>query len=827
MNKVKIGVIGSGFQADIHCASCRILGEDGEVVAVASPTLGRAQALADRHGIPGAYHDYRQMLAEPEIEMVTIAAPNHLHAEMVRHAAEAGKHVVCEKPLCLTLEEADAMIDICRAKGVLLLYGEELLFTPKYLKAKSMADEGAFGRIHLVKQSERHSGPHSPWFRDLRQAGGGVFMDMGCHGIAFCYWFLGRSPVATVYCQMNAQAAQGPEALEDNSLCILEFENGAIGLVENSWTRTGGMDDRIEVYGSRGLTLADLHMGNALPTYQRDRLRLCRREGARHQGLELSGLRRALQLRHASGVAPLCPLRARQGGADHDGRGRPRRAGGAARRLCLGRGRPQGRAAVPAEECPASRRSLARRAPQGRGRRPVSLAALGLDLGLSGARAAVVNEAGELLGSGRAAGKPWQGAPDIAERDPEEWYEEILAAGRMALGQAGDNAIAAIGIGALGPCPILLDAELKALAPAPLFSLDQRAEATRQQLIAAHGLSSEALGPDHALPKLFWWREHEPALIGRAKCVVDATGFLVARLTGRPAMDPITAEDYAAPGIASPVPLPPSARALSVAGSLLPGVAKRLGLPSGIPVAVGSYDSYVDIWGSGARKPGEGCIVLGSTLILGRLVAGPVEAPGLRCQPAIGEGRFLGGWTSAAGSLLDWSRELLGDGANDPASVASLMPGAGGLLVLPYFAGERAPVWDPAARGAILGATLATTREELARAMIDGVALSALDIAARLPDAGDAGQAWRLCRRRRAQRRAGPGSRGRPRPTADASRPCRRSDGPGAAGVRRHRPDRDAARRAQALTGRGASRALRAALPDLPRALSRARGSHA
>ncbi len=375
----------------------------------------------------------------------------------------------------------------------------------------------------------------------------------------------------------------------------------------------------------------------------------------------------------------------------------------------------------------------------------MSLAALGLDLGLSGARAAVVTEAGELLGSGRAAGKPWQGAPGIAERDPEEWYEEILAAGRMALGQAGDSVIAAIGIGALGPCPILLDAELNALAPAPLFSLDQRAEATRQQLIAAHGLSSQALGPDHALPKLFWLSEREPALIGRATCVVDATGFLVARLTGRPAMDPITAEDYAAPGIASPVPLAPSAKALSVAGSLLPGVAKRLGLPPGIPVAVGGYDSYVDIWGSGARKPGEGCIVLGSTLILGRIVAGPVEAPGLRCQPAIGEGRFLGGWTSAAGSLLDWSRELLGDDANDPASVASLMPGAGGLLVLPYFAGERAPVWDPAARGAILGATLATTRDELARAMIDGVALSALDIAARLPGAGDAGQAWRLC----------------------------------------------------------------------------------
>ena len=372
----------------------------------------------------------------------------------------------------------------------------------------------------------------------------------------------------------------------------------------------------------------------------------------------------------------------------------------------------------------------------------MSPAALGLDLGLSGARAAVVSESGELLGRGRVAGKPWQGG--LAERDPEEWYEETIAAGRMALDQAGHPGIAAIGIGALGPCPVLLDAGLRSLAPAPLFSLDQRAEATRQRLLAAHGLSSEALGPDHALPKLHWQREQDPALVGRATCVVDAAGFLVARLTGRPVMDPITTEDYAAPGIPSPVSPPPAVRADSVAGSLLPGTAERLGLPSGIPVAVGSYDSYVDIWGSGARKPGDRCIVLGSTLILGQVVAGPEEVPGLRCQPHIGEGRFLGGWTSTAGSLLDWSRGLFLDGAADAQALASLMPGAGGLLMLPYFAGERAPVWDPAARGAILGATLSTTGQELARAAIDGVALSALDIAMRLPGHDDAAQVWRL-----------------------------------------------------------------------------------
>ena len=92
-------------------------------------------------------------------------------------------------------------------------------------------------------------------------------MDMGCHGVAFCYWFLGRSRIQQVTCQMGTYVHKEKTRGEDNSICILEFENGATGLVENSWARRGGMEDRIEIYGEGGVTYADLHMGNALPTY--------------------------------------------------------------------------------------------------------------------------------------------------------------------------------------------------------------------------------------------------------------------------------------------------------------------------------------------------------------------------------------------------------------------------------------------------------------------------------------------------------------------------------------------------------------------------------
>ena len=231
--------------------------EDAEVIAVASPSPGNAEEFAKRHGIPTFYADYREMLRNRAVEMVSITAPNGLHAQMTIDAARAGKHVICEKPLCVTLEEADKMIDACEKAGVLLLYAEELFFAPKYVKAKQMADEGAFGRIHLVKQGEKHSGPHSDWFWDVEKSGGGALMDLGCHGIAFCWWFLGKQEIKSVYSQLSTQVHKARTQGDDEAITIIEFDNGAIGMVESSWNRPGGMDDTIEVFGDRGQTYAD------------------------------------------------------------------------------------------------------------------------------------------------------------------------------------------------------------------------------------------------------------------------------------------------------------------------------------------------------------------------------------------------------------------------------------------------------------------------------------------------------------------------------------------------------------------------------------------
>ena len=182
-------------------------------------------------------------------------------------AAKANKHVIVEKPLCLTMEEADEMIAACADSGKLLMYAEELCFAPKYERVRQLAESGAVGGIYMMKQSEKHSGPHSAWFYDVNLSGGGVIMDMGCHAIAWFRWMMKNAPVKSVFAQMNTVLHNRITKGEDNTVMIIEFENGAIGLAEDSWARFGGMDDRIEVYGDKGVSYADLFQGNSALTY--------------------------------------------------------------------------------------------------------------------------------------------------------------------------------------------------------------------------------------------------------------------------------------------------------------------------------------------------------------------------------------------------------------------------------------------------------------------------------------------------------------------------------------------------------------------------------
>lgn len=265
-DKVGVGIIGSGFVANLHAEAFKSV-HNAEVLAVASVMDDQARAFANTHHVPHVFSDFKQMLELDEIELVTIGVPNFLHAEACVAAARAGKHVVCEKPLAVTLEDADRMIEECRTNGVKLMYAEELCFAPKYVRAKTLADEGAIGKLYMVKQSEKHSGPHASWFWDVDVSGGGAVLDMGCHAFQFFRWVMGNVPVKNVFASMGTYAHGDKTKGEDNAVVLVTFEDGTLCVCETSWAKPGGMDDRAELYGTGGVVYADLLMGSSLLTY--------------------------------------------------------------------------------------------------------------------------------------------------------------------------------------------------------------------------------------------------------------------------------------------------------------------------------------------------------------------------------------------------------------------------------------------------------------------------------------------------------------------------------------------------------------------------------
>ena len=269
MSATKVALLGAGFIADIHAECYHRFVPDAEVVAVFTRKPERAEAFAKKHRVAQWFGDLDAAITQSGCEVVDVCLPNFLHHRAVTTAAKAGKHVIIEKPLALNLEEADEMIAACRAANRKLMYAEELCFAPKYERVRRLVNEGAVGKIFQMRQCEKHSGPHSDWFYDIHQAGGGVMMDMGCHALAWFRWMLGGRPrVVSVQAHMQTGLIhQGRTRAEENSVVIVEFEGGAIGVAEDSWAKPGGMDDRVEVYGTGGVIYADLFLGNAALTY--------------------------------------------------------------------------------------------------------------------------------------------------------------------------------------------------------------------------------------------------------------------------------------------------------------------------------------------------------------------------------------------------------------------------------------------------------------------------------------------------------------------------------------------------------------------------------
>jgi predicted dehydrogenase len=240
------GLIGLFYTDTLHGRR----GHD-RVGCVYSRSEERARAFAQEHGIPRATTDLGEAIGDPGTDVVVIGLPNVLHEEAVRLCAEAGKGILCTKPLARTAAEAQRMLEVVERAGVFAGYLEDLCYTPKTLKATRSVRDGAIGDVLWVRSRETHPGPHSAWFWDAEQAGGGCIVDLGCHCIEIIRSFVGKDDrPCEVMCW--ADTLVHPIEAEDNAIALIRFESGAMGQFEVSWTFRGGMDLRDEVAGTEG-----------------------------------------------------------------------------------------------------------------------------------------------------------------------------------------------------------------------------------------------------------------------------------------------------------------------------------------------------------------------------------------------------------------------------------------------------------------------------------------------------------------------------------------------------------------------------------------------
>ncbi len=268
---IGIGLIGTGFMGKAHAMAYRsaraIMGDvpDCRLVALCDTPMANAEKFRDQYGFEEAFDDWRRLVEHPLVEVVSVATPNMLHAEIAIAALENCKHVWCEKPMALTLEDAEAMEAAAKAAGKVTLVGYNYLYNPALLHAKELIAEGHIGEVIHVRgyfDEDYQADPDLPWTwrARVRDAGLGALGDMACHSVSMIHELVGPiesliADMQTVYPTRALADGSGRAAVEneDAATAVLRFPNGARGLITTSrcaWGRKNRVD--IEVHGTKG-----------------------------------------------------------------------------------------------------------------------------------------------------------------------------------------------------------------------------------------------------------------------------------------------------------------------------------------------------------------------------------------------------------------------------------------------------------------------------------------------------------------------------------------------------------------------------------------------
>jgi predicted dehydrogenase len=251
VNGHKVSMLGTGLIGLFYTRTLHGQRNRDRVEVVYSRSQERAEAFARENGVPQTSTDLEAAIAHPETDTVVIGLPNHLHLEAVELCAKHGKAVLCTKPLARNAAEAKQILEIAEGAGIFGGYLEDLVYSPKTLKAVAAVQAGQIGDVTWARSRETHPGPHSAWFWDAEQAGGGAVIDLGCHCIEIIRSYMGKSNRPLEVMSWTDTLVHPIEA-EDNAIALIKFESGAIGQFEVSWTFRGGMDLRDEVAGTEG-----------------------------------------------------------------------------------------------------------------------------------------------------------------------------------------------------------------------------------------------------------------------------------------------------------------------------------------------------------------------------------------------------------------------------------------------------------------------------------------------------------------------------------------------------------------------------------------------
>jgi predicted dehydrogenase len=252
----KISLLGTGLIGTFYTMSLHSHRRKDVIHNVCSLHLQSAKEFASRWNIPKYTADMKESVEDPETEIVIVALPNYLHKEAILMACKAKKHVLCTKPLALNAAEAKEILDAVEKAGIFHGYLEDLVYTPKTLKAIEMIKNGSCGRILWTRSREAHSGPHSAWFWDKKLSGGGALVDLGCHCIEIGRNYIGKDvKPLEVMCWSDTQVK--PIDAEDHAIALVKYESGAVSQIEVSWNFRGGMDLRDEVSGTEGTIRLD------------------------------------------------------------------------------------------------------------------------------------------------------------------------------------------------------------------------------------------------------------------------------------------------------------------------------------------------------------------------------------------------------------------------------------------------------------------------------------------------------------------------------------------------------------------------------------------